>query len=98
MLSAARLAPRNAIRLLTRLNSSLASDMYIDPQNATSPATTTTPHNLTPQQRASLDSAIRVDQAGEVAANYIYMGQMYVLGRDRRTGLLIQASDTPSTL
>ncbi|KNZ81459.1 Ubiquinone biosynthesis protein coq7 [Termitomyces sp. J132] len=64
--------------------------MYTDPQYATRPAVTTTPQDLTPQQKASLDSALRVDQAGEVAANYIYMGQMFILGHDRRTRPLLQ--------
>lgn len=50
----------------------------------------TTPSSLTDAQRASLDSAIRVDQAGEVAANWIYRGQMTVLSRDREVGQVIQ--------
>jgi len=33
---------------------------------------------------------LRVDQAGEVAANYIYKGQLAVLQRDRATAALIQ--------
>lgn len=37
-----------------------------------------------------LDSALRVDQAGEVAANYIYKGQHFILGRDKATGPMIQ--------
>ncbi|KAG6909466.1 ubiquinone biosynthesis monooxygenase Coq7 [Tephrocybe rancida] len=62
----------------------------LQPQNATNLAVTTTPQNITLRQRAALDSALRVDQAGEVAANYIYMGQLFVLGRDKQTGPLIQ--------
>lgn len=41
-------------------------------------------------ERATLNSAIRVDQAGEVAANWIYKGQMAVLGRDPTVGRVIQ--------
>jgi len=41
-------------------------------------------------ERATLNSAIRVDQAGEVAANWIYKGQMAVLGRDPTVGPVIQ--------
>ncbi|KAG5645838.1 hypothetical protein DXG03_005180 [Asterophora parasitica] len=64
--------------------------MYTDPLHAAEPAVTTTPLNITPEQRAALDAALRVDQAGEVAANYIYKGQLCVLGHDRQTGHLIQ--------
>jgi len=49
-----------------------------------------TPNDLTPSERVVLDSALRVDQAGEIAANYIYKGQMAVLGRDPHLGSLIQ--------
>ena len=38
----------------------------------------------------ALESAIRVDHAGEIAANYIYRGQMAVLGGDRIVGPVIQ--------
>jgi len=53
------------------------------------PATSTSP-SLSPEQRQILDSAIRVDQAGEVAANYIYQGQMFVLGKDPTTRPILQ--------
>ena len=35
-----------------------------------------------PTEREFLDKAVRVDQAGELAMNYIYVGQAFVLGRD----------------
>ncbi|KAF9002033.1 COQ7 protein [Cyathus striatus] len=54
------------------------------------PSVSTSPQHITATQRNALDAALRVDQAGEVAANWIYMGQMAVLGRDPRTGPLIQ--------
>ncbi|KAH9830926.1 COQ7 protein [Rhodofomes roseus] len=66
------------------------SSVYLDPDKCGDPAVTTTPPNLPQHQRHALDSALRVDQAGELAANYIYMGQMAVLGRDPVTGPLIQ--------
>lgn len=66
------------------------SSIYFDPASATDPAVTTTPEDLTEQQKRALESALRVDQAGELAANYIYMGQKAVLGRDPVTGPLIQ--------
>ncbi|CCM06716.1 uncharacterized protein FIBRA_09006 [Fibroporia radiculosa] len=56
------------------------------------PAVTTTPCGISQEQRHALDRALRVDQAGELAANYIYMGQAAVLGRDPTVGPLIQAS------
>ncbi|KAL5511448.1 hypothetical protein ACEPAH_4664 [Sanghuangporus vaninii] len=46
--------------------------------------------DLTPFQYACLDRAIRVDQAGEIAANYIYKGQMAVLGKDKALRPIIQ--------
>jgi len=53
-------------------------------------STSTTPENLTSQQRELLSQSIRVDQAGEVAANTIYQGQLFVLGRDPKVGPVIQ--------
>jgi ubiquinone biosynthesis monooxygenase Coq7 len=74
---------------LRRAYSALPSAIYTDPSRANDPAVCTTP-NITDAQRQQLDSALRVDQAGEIAANYIYMGQMAVLGRDRTLKPLIQ--------
>ncbi|TFK72555.1 COQ7 protein [Pluteus cervinus] len=48
------------------------------------------PSGLTSEQVKILDTAIRVDQAGEIAANWIYAGQAFILGRDSVTGPLIQ--------
>jgi ubiquinone biosynthesis monooxygenase Coq7 len=42
-------------------------------------ATTSTPSDLTPQQRLLLERTIRVDQAGELGANWIYKGQKLVM-------------------
>ncbi|KAF8553410.1 COQ7-domain-containing protein [Imleria badia] len=75
---------------LVRAVSTRASAFYTDPANANVPALTSTPSRLTHAQRAVLDSALRVDHAGEIAANYIYKGQMAVLGRDPTVGPLIQ--------
>lgn len=41
------------------------------------------------EEKAMLDSMLRVDHAGEYGANRIYAGQMAVLGRTQ-TGPLIQ--------
>ncbi|EAU88127.1 COQ7 protein [Coprinopsis cinerea okayama7 len=85
-----------ATRLPRRLQAStvftrgLASSAYVDPQRAKEPAVSTTPDDITPEERKTLEAALRVDQAGEIAANWIYRGQYAVLGRDRKTGELIQ--------
>ena len=77
-----RRLPRRLPRCVRAHSSAVtASSAYTSPSAPPDPATTSTPSSLTPSQRALLDSAIRVDQAGEVAANYIYAGQMAVLGR-----------------
>ena len=66
------------------------SAIYLDASILNHPIVTTTPRNLPADQQRILDSAIRVDQAGEVAANWIYKGQLFVLGRNVVTGPLIQ--------
>jgi len=53
-------------------------------------STSSTPSDLTPRQRETLHSAIRVDQAGELAANAIYQGQLFVLARDQKVAPIIQ--------
>jgi len=45
---------------------------------------------LDPAESDVVSQVIRVDQAGETAANWIYRGQMAVLGRDRTLGPIIQ--------
>ncbi|RIB27785.1 ubiquinone biosynthesis protein COQ7 [Gigaspora rosea] len=42
------------------------------------------------KQKKLIDSMIRVDQAGEIGANWIYKGQMAVLGGDKKVGPVIQ--------
>lgn len=69
----------------------LASSAYTGISNSQDVAVTSTPNDLTPPQRKALEAALRVDQAGEIAANWIYHGQHVVLGRgDKATGELIQ--------
>ena len=75
----------------------LASAAYTDFTQNGATAIRTTPHNITPQQREALDSALRVDQAGEIAANWIYHGQSFILDRDPSTGPLIRVSHIHST-
>lgn len=87
------------IQAFTTARFGLASSAYTNRTQGTEhPAVSTTPRNLTPQQRYALDSAIRVDQAGEVAANWIYRGQLFVLGRDLSAGPLIQVRLQSDTL
>lgn len=66
------------------------SAIYMDPSKSRDPAVATTPDDITVVQREALDSALRVDLAGEVAANWIYKGQLSVLGKDPAVGPLIQ--------
>ncbi|SGY69920.1 BQ5605_C004g03078 [Microbotryum silenes-dioicae] len=55
-------------------------------------ATTSTPSTLTDRQRHVLEQILRVDQAGELGANWIYKGQHAVLKRKRdgRVANLVQ--------
>jgi len=85
---ALRLLARSARSFATATSS--ASSVYTDPSRLHEPAVATTPTEITQKQRDVLDAALRVDQAGEIAANWIYRGQMAVLGRDRTTGPIIQ--------
>ncbi|KAI9496874.1 ubiquinone biosynthesis protein COQ7-domain-containing protein [Zychaea mexicana] len=45
---------------------------------------------LTDNERHILDPMLRVDQSGEVGAYYIYMGQIAVLGRDKKLRPILQ--------
>lgn len=89
------MALRN-VASLTRLNcralstipqARKASDTYFDSTLDTSASSSP---DLSEEHRACIDRAIRVDQAGEVAANWIYKGQMAVLGHHREAGPVIQ--------
>lgn len=59
-------------------------------------AVTTSPDGLSSKQRRMLDAALRVDHAGELAANWIYRGQLAVLGKDADVGPLIQVGPSNS--
>ncbi|KAG0378988.1 ubiquinone biosynthesis monooxygenase Coq7 [Mortierella sp. AD032] len=48
------------------------------------------PLRLSKEQRELLEEMIRVDQAGELGANWIYRGQYAVLGSDKKVGPLLQ--------
>ncbi|KAK7055310.1 mitochondrial 5-demethoxyubiquinone hydroxylase [Favolaschia claudopus] len=80
---------KNLRRGYSTLPSVLPSAIYTDPIRAHEPAISETPELLQIHRR-QLDRALRVDQAGEIAANYIYMGQMAILSRDRALKPLIQ--------
>lgn len=79
-----------AVAALHTETSQLPSDAYFDPSRSGHPSTASTPEYLTQEQREAIDIALRVDQAGEIAANYIYKGQHAVLGRDPKLGPLVQ--------
>jgi ubiquinone biosynthesis monooxygenase Coq7 len=67
-----------------------ASAIYFNRDRALDPSVTETPNDLTQEQQKVLHASLRVDQAGELAADYIYRGQLAVLGRDPKTGPVIQ--------
>lgn len=77
---------------------SLASSSYLPSRTASKPspiadpATSETPIDLSEKEREMLARIIRVDQAGELGANYIYRGQHAVLkrGNDTRVADLVQ--------
>ncbi|KAI0262878.1 COQ7 protein [Gloeopeniophorella convolvens] len=88
--STARSTLRPCLRSAIHTQRPLPSSAYLDPARSSDASISTTPTDLSPSQRAALDAALRVDQAGEVAANYIYKGQLAVLRKDRATASLIQ--------
>ncbi|CAG8529215.1 9341_t:CDS:2 [Gigaspora rosea] len=59
-------------------------------QNQCTIKSTTKNDRLTDEQKKLIDSMIRVDQAGEIGANWIYKDQMTVLGGDKKVGPVIQ--------
>lgn len=94
---AAILRPSIPRPFATRILRPYASSAYLDSTLAHQPSVTTSPEDISPKLRHELESALRVDQAGELAANYIYKGQHDVLGRDPATGPLIQVCALPSS-
>jgi ubiquinone biosynthesis monooxygenase Coq7 len=56
------------------------------------------PNNLTPQQKELLDGMLRVNQAGELGANWIYRGQYEVFKKDPQLGPLIHVMHHRLTL
>jgi len=83
-----RLSPRPRLRLFTHTRGQVPSSAYLEKSPDVS--TSSTPNDLSPSQRKLLEAALRVDQAGEVAANYIYKGQLAIFQRDPPTAALIQ--------
>ncbi len=90
--------PSRSLQLLTiagRITSirglaTRASSAYLSEHSSTDPSTSTSPKGLSPAERNVLESALRVDQAGEIAANWIYAGQLAVLKNNRSVAPLIQ--------
>ncbi|KAJ2930063.1 hypothetical protein H1R20_g7035, partial [Candolleomyces eurysporus] len=85
-----QLCRKSIISSKRAISRGLASSAYTDSAREQGPAVTSTPNDITPHQRKLLEAALRVDQAGEIAANWIYHGQHAVLSGDKRTGELIQ--------
>ncbi|KAI0648212.1 COQ7 protein [Trametes meyenii] len=95
MLAVARSSPLrpglvSALRAHSTNARPLPSNAYVNPAHADDASVLTTPETVSAGAREELESALRVDQAGELAANWIYKGQHDILGRDPATGPLIQ--------
>ncbi|KAF9175292.1 ubiquinone biosynthesis monooxygenase Coq7 [Mortierella sp. AD011] len=60
------------------------------PSSSSSSDSSVPPLRLSKEQRDMLAEMIRVDQAGELGANWIYRGQYAVLGSDKKVGPLLQ--------
>lgn len=80
------------LRFFTQSRPPVPSSAYLDRIGRPDESTSSTPDDLSPSQRRLLEAALRVDQAGEVAANYIYEGQLAILRHDPAASALIQAS------
>jgi 3-demethoxyubiquinol 3-hydroxylase len=87
-----RSCSRPRLRSFVHTRRHMPSSAYLDPARSSDSSVSSTPDDLTSPQRKLLEAALRVDQAGEVAANYIYEGQLAILRRDPTTAALIQAS------
>jgi len=90
-LSARSLRHLTTRRLFSTASHAPASAVYLESSGFADDSSTSTPSHLSRAQYETIDKAIRVDQAGEIAANWIYRGQMAVLGRDPNVGPVIQA-------
>lgn len=55
-----------------------------------SPTRSVSDRPLTQKEREFIEPMIRVDQAGEVGAYYIYKGQIAVLGKDKKLKPILQ--------
>jgi ubiquinone biosynthesis monooxygenase Coq7 len=58
--------------------------------STTTTGTETPERKLTPEEVDMIKPMIRVDQAGEIGANFIYMGQIAVLGKDPKLRPILQ--------
>ena len=80
------------LRFFAQTRAPMPSSAYLGRTDGSDASTSSTPGDLSPSQRRLLEAALRVDQAGEVAANYIYEGQLAILRHDSAASALIQAS------
>lgn len=70
---------------------SLATEAYLSSSRSRQAAA-----GLSRRDKKALDSALRVDHAGEVAANWIYKGQLAVLGQDPKVAPVIEVRTNSS--
>lgn len=83
----------NSISLTSQpFSTSARSSQANEETTASSSPSTHPPLRLSKEQREMLEEMIRVDQAGELGANWIYRGQYAVLGSDKKVGPLLQVS------
>ena len=77
-----------------RFNSNLASSAYTHPSSSINKAIHQTPDSLSAKDRNELESMLRVDHAGEIAANTIYQAQAEMFRRlgDHKTSRMMEVS------
>lgn len=77
-----------------RFNSNLASSAYTHPSSSINKAIHRTPDSLSAKDRNELESMLRVDHAGEIAANTIYQAQAEMFRRlgDHKTSRMMEVS------
>ncbi|KAI1311541.1 hypothetical protein EDD11_003457 [Mortierella claussenii] len=71
-------------------DSTSSPSSFSSSSSSTADTSAAPPLRLSQEQRALLEEMIRVDQAGELGANWIYRGQYAVLGSDKKVGPLLQ--------
>jgi ubiquinone biosynthesis monooxygenase Coq7 len=96
VLTSSRAAPKHLVRGLASYAYHLPPSATVIPKAPPAEATTSSPIGLTPRQRQIIERTIRVDQAGELGANYIYKGQKFILELkgDKKSAQQVEVSVT----